>query len=82
MANRRPVTAFDKDNSCQAVKSALVEVKFWVAFRLGPFQLEKEVPLGCVYARTIRPATPASKAMAGLPLLLAAPVKVATGGAL
>jgi hypothetical protein len=34
-----------------------------------------------IYAKATRPTRPATKAMAGLALLLAAPVKVATGAA-
>jgi len=52
-----------------------------LSFNSGIFQLEKEMLHAIVYARAMRPATPASKAKAGLPLELAAPVKVATGGA-
>jgi len=37
------------------------------------------VPVAIIYARATKPTRPASRAMAGLLLLLAAPVKVATG---
>jgi len=43
------------------------------------FQLEEAVLMAVIYAKATRPTRPAIMANAGLLLLLAAPVKVATG---
>ncbi len=63
------------------IGTARIEIVFENS-TLSLFQLEKEGRSAIIYARATRPAIPASKARAGFPLLLAAPVKVATGGAL
>jgi len=44
------------------------------------FKFESEGSRATIYASATRPTIPARRAIAGLPLLLAAPVNVASGG--